>query len=585
MAFITLDEKRALLPGAQEAAAAKRPSPRRPYIGLFLTAITHIVALIFFFKISLGIFYFFTGSHRQAPVATLAQCPQVEPLLPSLSSPELSDMEDYILSSKFRNETVARMAGAIQIPSESYDEMGPISEDKRWDTMYDIAAYLEKTFPLTHSTLSLEKVNTHGLLFTWKGSDTSLAPTVLMAHQDVVPVAESTINQWTYPPYSGFFDGKFIWGRGSSDCKNMLIGIMEAVELLIQAGYEPKRSLVLSFGFDEESKGTEGAGHLSPVLLDRYGKDGAAVIVDEGMGSMTAWGTTFAVPGVAEKGAIDVEIVIRMPGGHSSIPPKHNGIGVMSELITMIEAAQYEPHLHEENPYLGLMHCGAAHSSEFPSKLKKLLPSHREAVCSKKDHLALEAAKQGDEIKYLFTTSVAPDIIGGGVKSNALPERTRVLVNHRVNVGDRTSDVTDKLTGLAEIIANKYNLTVHAFNDEPETPLSINLKAGKDVLESAPVTPTPVDGVTPWRVLSGTTRALYGESMIMAPGMSTGNTDTRFYWDLTKHIFRFEPGWDPEQEGLGGIHTVDEKLSILAHIRGVQWYSRFIRNMDEADIA
>ncbi|EON96418.1 putative carboxypeptidase s protein [Phaeoacremonium minimum UCRPA7] len=490
-------------------------------------------------------------------------------------------MEDYLVSDKFRNETVARMSGAIQIPTQSYDDMGDVNEDERWNIFYDLAAYLEKTFPLVHNNLKLEHINEHGLLFTWEG-DKTLKPTVLMAHQDVVPVAVPTWDQWTHPPFSGHYDGKYIWGRGASDCKNTLIGILEAVEMLIHAGFEPKRTLVLSFGFDEEISGRRGAGHLASVLIERYGKDGAAIIVDEGSGITSAWGSTFALPGVGEKGYLDVEIIVRMPGGHSSVPPAHNGIGVMSELITLIEADPYEPHFHSENPFLGLLQCGAAHSPEFPSKLKKLLPSHQERVCGKKDKLAQEASKLGDEIKYLFTTSAAPDIIEGGVKVNALPERTRLVVNHRVNVGDSSSVVKDKLTKLATIVAKKYNLTVNAFSDESETPRSITLSTGT-ILEPAPVTPTLV-GKTPYSILSGTTRAMYGENLIMAPGIMTGNTDTRYYWDLTKHIFRFIPGWDPEQNFMDGIHTVDEKVGVIGHIRNVQWFSSFIRNMDEADL-
>lgn len=46
-----------------------------------------------------------------------------------------------------------------------------------------------------------------------------------------------------------------------------------------------------------------------------------ASIVDEGSGISEIWGQTFAAPGVAEKGAVDVVVTIRMPGGHSSVPP------------------------------------------------------------------------------------------------------------------------------------------------------------------------------------------------------------------------------------------------------------------------
>jgi Gly-Xaa carboxypeptidase len=517
--------------------------------------------------------------HEASPSRPLeAQCPQVEPLLPSKTTAALAKMEEFLDTETFRNESAARLAGVVQIPSQSYDDLGPIGEDKRWDTMYDVAAYLEKTFPLVYSTLQLEKVNTHGLLYTWQGTDGTLKPTVLMAHQDVVPVAEATINQWTYPPFSGTYDGHYVWGRGASDCKNSLIGILETVELLIKAGFAPKRTLILSFGFDEEISGLEGAGHLGSTLLERYGKDGVAIIVDEGNGIESQWGTTFATPAVGEKGYIDVEVIIRMPGGHSSVPPEHNGIGVMSELITTIEANLYKPHFHSENPFLGLLECGAAHGRDFPSEWKELISS------GNKEKLASEVAASDIFLKYLLTTSVAVDIIGGGVKANALPERTTALINHRINVGDSTATVKEHITKLATTVAEKYNLTLHAFNGEGETPSSITLDGGNVPLEPAPVSPTDVESATPYSVLSGTTRAVFGTEIIMAPGLSTGNTDTRYYWGLTTHIFRYLPGWDPEQIGFGGIHTVDEHVSMLSHIGNVKWFGLFIRNMDEVDL-
>lgn len=459
-------------------------------------------------------------------------------------------MDEYIKTTKFRNESIARLSGAVQIPSMSYDDLGPIGEDKRWDIFYDFAAYLKEQFPLIHQHLELEVVNVHGLIYTWKGSDESLKPTLLMAHQDVVPVPESTIPQWTHPPFEGVFDGKYIWGRGASDCKTQLIAEMEAIELLLNAGFKPKRTILLSYGFDEEKSGPEGAGHLAPAILEKYGKDGVAAIVDEGAGVNTIWDTHFATPGVGEKGYIDVDIVVRMPGGHSSIPPAHNGIGVMSELITLIEAHPYKPHLASENPYLALMQCAARYSEKFPKKLKKLLPGSKgHTSTKKKDKLALEAAKESPFIKYLMTTSVAVDVITGGVKVNALPERTVAAVNHRVNVGEHPSAVKRKLTKLAKQVADKYNLTVHAFGEDEETPSSITLTARETILEPAPVTPTDVGGVSAYGVVSGTTRALYGERVLMAPGIMTGNTDTRYYWDVSRNIFRYGPGWDEEDEG------------------------------------
>ncbi|TID21968.1 peptidase family M20/M25/M40 [Venturia nashicola] len=475
-------------------------------------------------------------------------------------------MDDYIGSAAFRNASIARLGGAVRIPTQSFDDMGIVGEDERWQVFYRMEEYLQQRFPGVHDSLGKEVVNEHGLIFTWVGGEEGLKPLVLMAHQDVVPVPDDTVASWTFPPFSGAFDGRFVWGRGASDCKNSLVGILEAVEELVKAGYRPRRTLVLSFGFDEEVSGMEGAGRLAPFLLERYGPDGVAAIVDEGAGVNTLFGTHFATPGVAEKGYVDVEVIVRMPGGHSSIPPDHNGIGVMSELITHVESNLYSPHLDAQNPYLGLLQCGAAHSPSFPSKLRKLLSKHSSKTSSarpcckckqeKKDELALEAAKASPGIKYLMTTSVAVDVINGGVKTNALPERTKAIINHRINIGSHPSDAKARVATLASTIAEKYNLTLHAFpanSSSGETPRSITLRAERTELDTAPVTPTEVDGVTPYAILSGTTRALYGEEMIVAPGIMTGNTDTRYYWDLTKHIFRYMPGWDPEEEGLGNM--------------------------------
>ncbi|KAI4908246.1 hypothetical protein J4E90_008870 [Alternaria incomplexa] len=530
---------------------------------------------------------------RSGDVNSKAQCPQVEPLFPARKTKELDEMESYLTSNAFRDVAIERLSGAVKIPTQSYDDMGEIGSDPRWDIMYSFADYLEKTFPLTHATLQLDKVNTHGLLYTWAGTDASLKPNLLMAHQDVVPVPDSTVKQWTYPPFSGHYDGKFVWGRGASDCKNQLLAILNSVEALISAGFTPQRTLILSFGFDEEISGREGAGHLSEYLLKKLGHNSIAAIIDEGAVNVESWGANFAIPGVAEKGYIDVDIVVRMPGGHSSIPPAHNGIGVASELITLIEANAYEPHLADENPYLGLLQCGASHAPDFPHHLGKLLDkrSKRSLTCSKKsskDALALEAAKAGPGIKYLFTTSVAVDIIHGGVKTNALPERTQITVNHRINVGSSSSAVKTHIASLAAQVAQKHNLTLHAFNGT-ETPSSITLSHGPTMLEPAPVTPTSLEPTshsnktaTPYQILSGTTRALYGKDLLVSPGIMTGNTDTRYYWDLSENIFRYGPGWDKEQVGLGNIHTVDERVGVQAHLDTVMWMWGWIRNMDEA---
>ncbi|KAH9216714.1 carboxypeptidase [Leptodontidium sp. 2 PMI_412] len=531
-----------------------------------------------------------THSHHHPAINYTAQCIQPSALFPK-DTPELSAAFDFISTPTFLNASIERLSGAVKIKTETFDDLGEIGVDKRWDVFYAFHEYLENTFPLVHEKLKVEKVNTHGLLYTWQGSDPDLKPTTLMAHQDTVPVPFDTIPAWDHPPWSGFYDGKYIWGRGSSDCKNQLIATLETVSLLLSANFSPRRTILLAYGFDEETFGYHGAGNLSALIHSRYGDDGLAVVVDEGASFEEAWGTVFAKPGAAEKGSTNVEITIRSPGGHSSIPRDHTSIGILSELIYLIESTQYPTRLYDENPYFTQLQCGAAYSPEFDPKLKKLLDqrlhsrSNNATTCmAKHDPLALEAAKQGPEIKYLLQTSQAVDIISGGVKINALPERAQAIVNHRINVGETVQVVFDHLTRVAAHVASKHNLKLHAF-DGIEEPSSLML-AHNEFLNPAPVTPSSPHPQTPFSILAGTNRAIYGSEIITTPGIMTGNTDTRFFWDLTRHIFRFAPGYDEAEgkEGLGNIHTVNERVSVVNHVNSVKWFMLFLRNLDEADL-
>lgn len=48
----------------------------------------------------------------------------------------------------FKSRAVAWLAGAVQVPTESYDDLGPIGEDARWETFGQFHEYLFSAFPL-----------------------------------------------------------------------------------------------------------------------------------------------------------------------------------------------------------------------------------------------------------------------------------------------------------------------------------------------------------------------------------------------------------------------------------------------------
>ena len=74
----------------------------------------------------------------------------------------------------------------------------PAEDDRSaWDAQ---RAWLAATYPKFHAVATREIVGDGALIYTWKGSDPSLEPIILMAHQDVVPVADETLSQWKAPP-------------------------------------------------------------------------------------------------------------------------------------------------------------------------------------------------------------------------------------------------------------------------------------------------------------------------------------------------------------------------------------------------
>ncbi|KAF8734360.1 hypothetical protein AX14_003360 [Amanita brunnescens Koide BX004] len=417
------DEKKA--PADFLPLAALAHSTKKARFGRFLALVS----------IALCTLYFATRGNTSS-IYTLGDtnyCPQSDVLVPEKNNELWSDLTTTIGSNGFQTKAVDWLAGAVKVPTESYDDFAPVGSDPRWEKFGKIHDYLLAAFPLVHTTLELTKVNTYGLLYVWPGQDTSLKPILLAAHQDVVPVEPSTWDSWTHPPFSGYFDGKRIWGRGSSDDKSGLIGILSAIELLIERKFVPTRTVVLAFGFDEEISGSqEGAGTLAKVLEDKFGKDGFVFIVDEGAGFSGQYGSVFAFTGIAEKGYFDAKIEVATAGGHSSVPPPHTSIGILSALLVHYENHPFHTPLKREDPLYGTILCYAQHAKALPSSLRWLIK------LSTSSDIALGLLEKriykNRLLKSQVSTTQAIDIIRGGVKVNALPETAYAIINHRISV-------------------------------------------------------------------------------------------------------------------------------------------------------
>ena len=171
--------------------------------------------------------------------------------------PERVDVERYK-----RN-----LSDAIKIPTISNRDDSLVD----WSQFDAFHTFLKERYPLIHENLSLEIVGKASLMYFWQGTDASLDPIAMLAHQDVVPVSPGTEGDWKHDPFGGEEADGYIWGRGALDIKNHLIGVMDAVETLLEDGFVPKRSVYILFGHNEETMAGKdsGASLMCQVLKER----------------------------------------------------------------------------------------------------------------------------------------------------------------------------------------------------------------------------------------------------------------------------------------------------------------------------
>ncbi|KAH7890736.1 hypothetical protein F5I97DRAFT_1826792 [Phlebopus sp. FC_14] len=451
-------------------------------------------------------------------------CVQWPPLHPVKHGQLDRELNLYYTSRDFQLLSFMRLGGAVRIPPST---IIALLEKTRWDTFGELHEFLQEEFPIVYQALNVTKVNKYGLVFHWQGSS-SAKPYILAAHQDVVPVEPLTADQWKHAPFSGFYDGTWIWGRGSCDDKSNLISQLIAIEALLKTGFRPTRTLVLAFGFDEEAKGTEGAGSIASYLEDTYGLDSFALILDEGGGQVKDGNVIFATPSISEKGYLDVKMEVTTPGGHSSIPPEHTSIGLLSRLVIAIEDNPHKPRLTRTGTPFAATQCLATYSPSFPDDVRAL------AKKAMSDTSALEQLQDAllrlsPVYKAMLGTTQAVDLIEGGVKVNALPEHAAAVVNHRIAEDSSVTELQRRLIDVVSPVVIKYNMTLEAFEREV-----VSGDAGRVTLsdaygtslEPSPTTPTEYG---PWAVLAGSIKATFESSptynssgVVVAPSLSIG---------------------------------------------------------------
>ena len=436
-----------------------------------------------------------------------------------------------------------RLAAGVRLRTVSHDGQDGASAAE----LLKLHALLEKSFPRVHASLQREIVGGYSLLYTWPGSDPAAKPILLMAHQDVVPIASGTEKDWQADPFGGEIRDGFIWGRGAWDDKANLFGIFEAVETLLAAGHQPRQTIYLASGHDEEIGGEQGAMAIVALLKSRGVR--LDFVLDEGLliteGILKGLDAPAALIGTAEKGYLTLSLSATATPGHSSMPGPETAIGMLAAALTRLEDRQMPA------AFRGVAQELFDTIAPEMSGVNRVLLSNLWLF----GPLVKAQLEKGASTNAMLRTTTALTVVQAGNKENVLPGRAEALVNFRLLPGDSVESVT-------------AHVRTAAANEK----ISVS-RAGKTPSEPSPISAT---ASASYQLLNRTIRELF-PGTVVAPGLMIGATDARHFLGIADAVYRFSPV-RARPEDLPRFHGTNERISVANYAELIRFYHRLLGN-------
>lgn len=454
-----------------------------------------------------------------------------------------------------------RLSKAVQFPTISNQDRGDF-DVKAFEGYHK---FLEEAYPNVHKTLKREKLGKprpYSLLYTWEGKDPSLPPVVFMAHQDVVPIAEESRDQWKQEPFSGAIVDGYIWGRGVLDDKNQIHAILEAAEMKIKEGFQPNRTIYFVFGHDEEVGGPEGVKHIVDVLEGRGIKE-IAFVIDESAplipGVFPGIKENSALIGIAQKGYMSLQLSVNGEGGHSSQPPEHSNIGILAAAITKLENAQFPYKINRAVRY--------QYRFMGPELPKEDQPMY-EAVAFGNDGKTTELEKKFiDEMaaqqvtRAMLHTTIAVTMFNAGIKDNVLPPSATAVVNFRIAPGD-----------------SKESVIAHVKQAIDDNRVQI-----KDISASTPPTNIADPYGNGYKMLEKTIRQTWGNDLIVSPFFVIGGSDSKHFQarPFAPNVYTITGIQLESMAEFAGFHGVNERIKVDEYGKSIGFFYQLMNNLED----
>ncbi len=426
---------------------------------------------------------------------------------------------------------VDHLRSLVMCKTVSYEDHS-LEDEEEFEKLRSL---LPEFYPGVFRTCEFERVGRTGLLFRWKGKS-SEAPSVLMAHYDVVPVDE---RGWEKPAFDGIIENGELWGRGTLDTKITFCSSLEAAETLIESGFVPENDLYFSYAGDEEVFGT-GASDIVELLKERgispqmVVDEGGAVVQDVFPGVKDSC----AMVGIAEKGMIAADFTYRGNGGHASAPLPHGPVGYLAKAVWDVETHPFPVTLCSP---VAQMYDTLGRRSTFLyriifSNLWLFLPV-----------LDLICKKSGGELNALMRTTCAFTQMEGSAANNVIPPQASVGANLRLIAGD---SVEGALEYLKKTVNNpQIEITVRQ-GQEPSITSDTSSDAWKKVKKAIEQTWTDA---------------------VVTPYIMMQCSDSRHFCRISDKVMRFS-AMELTKEERSRIHGNNERIPLDKISKAVEFY-------------
>jgi len=429
------------------------------------------------------------------------------------------------------DRAVSHLRSLVMCRTVSYEDHS-LEDEAEFEKL---RALLPGFYPNVFSTCEFERVGRTGLLFRWKGKSDS-APSVLMAHYDVVPVDE---RGWDKPAFDGIIENGELWGRGTLDTKITFCSSLEAAETLIASGFVPENDIYFSYAGDEEVFGT-GAPDIVDLLEERGIRP--QMVVDEG-GAVVE--NVFpgvegkcAMVGIAEKGMLCADFTYRGNGGHASAPLPHGPVGYLAKAVWDVETHPFPVRLCSP---VAQMYDTLGRRSSFLyrvifSNLWLFLPV-----------LDLMCKKSGGELNALMRTTCAFTQMEGSKANNVIPPQATVSANLRLIAGDT---VESAMEYLRKTVGN------------PEIEITARQSQEPSITSD---TSSPA-----WAKVKKAIEQTWTDAMV-APYIMMQCSDSRHFCRISDKVMRFS-AMELSKEERARIHGNNERISLDKIGKAVEFY-------------